>query len=444
MKVKHLVLGIALGAMLGASALATKAQAADSIFVPIFSYRTGPFSVGGIPIANGLHDYFTMLNERDGGIGGVKITAEECETGYDTKKGVECYESIKGKNPTVITPYSTGITLQLIPKAAVDKIPILSMAYGLSAAAVGDKFPWIFNPPATYWDGLSMIFKYIGQKEGGLAKLKGKTIGFIFLESGYGREPIPLLEQFAKEYGFNVKLYSVAGKEMQDQSAQWLSVRRDRPAWMIMWGWGAMNPTAVKRAGENGYPMDRFIGIWWSGSEDDTRPAGAASKGYLSLNFSGIGTNYPAIQDIKKYVVDKGKSQVEKDKFGENYYNRGVYNAVLIAEAIRNAQKITGKKVVIGEDVRRGLESLNISEARLKELGLPNFSSPITGVSCSDHNGHGSAFMQQWDGTKWVKITDWITPMKDKVRPLLQKAADDYVSKATGWPKRTEKCDKTS
>jgi branched-chain amino acid transport system substrate-binding protein len=444
MKVKHLVLGIALGAMLGASALATKAQAADSIFVPIFSYRTGPFSVGGIPIANGLHDYFTMLNERDGGIGGVKITAEECETGYDTKKGVECYESIKGKNPTVITPYSTGITLQLIPKAAVDKIPILSMAYGLSAAAVGDKFPWIFNPPATYWDGLSMIFKYIGQKEGGLAKLKGKTIGFIFLESGYGREPIPLLEQFAKEYGFNVKLYSVAGKEMQDQSAQWLSVRRDRPAWMIMWGWGAMNPTAVKRAGENGYPMDRFIGIWWSGSEDDTRPAGAASKGYLSLNFSGIGTNYPAIQDIKKYVVDKGKSQVEKDKFGENYYNRGVYNAVLIAEAIRNAQKITGKKVVVGEDVRRGLESLNISEARLKELGLPNFSSPITGVSCSDHNGHGSAFMQQWDGTKWVKITDWITPMKDKVRPLLQKAADDYVSKATGWPKRTEKCDKTS
>jgi branched-chain amino acid transport system substrate-binding protein len=444
MKSRLLVLGAAIAAMLGATQLATTAQAQDSVYIPLFTYRTGPFSVGGIPIANGLHDYFTMLNERDGGIGGAKLVIEECETGYDTKKGVECYESTKGKNPAAITPYSTGITLALIPKAAVDKIPILSMAYGLSAAADGQRFPWIFNPPATYWDGLSMIFKYIGQKEGGLAKLKGKTIGFIFLESGYGREPIPLLEQFAKDYGFKVKLYSVAGKEMQDQSAQWLSVRRDRPAWMIMWGWGAMNPTAVKRAAENNFPLDRFIGIWWSGSEDDTRPAGAASKGYLSLNFSGIGTDYPAIRDIKKYVVDKGKSQVAADKFGENYYNRAVYNGVLIAEAIRNAQKLTGKKSVVGADVRRGLETLRLTAARLKEIGLEGFSAPITGVSCADHNGHGSAFMQQWDGKKWVKVSDWITPMKDKVKPLLKQAADDYVSKATGWPKRTEPCDKTS
>ena len=81
------------------------------------------------------------------------------------------------------------------------------MAYGLSASAVGKDFPWIFNPPATYWDGLSMIFKYIGEKEGGLEKLKGKTIGFIFLESGYGREPMPLLEDYAKQYGFTVKEY---------------------------------------------------------------------------------------------------------------------------------------------------------------------------------------------------------------------------------------------
>ena len=444
MKAKHLLLAIACIGLLSATALATKVQAEDSVYVPLFTYRTGPYSVGGIPIANGLRDYLTMLNERDGGIGGAKIIAEECETGYDTKKGVECYESIKNKNPTVITPYSTGITLALIPKAGVDKIPILSMAYGLSAAAVGKDFPWIFNPPATYWDGLSIIMRYIGGKEGGLDKLKGKTVGFIFLESGYGREPLPLLEDFAKQYGFTVKEYSVAGKEMQDQSAQWLAVRRDRPDWMIMWGWGAMNPTAVQEAAKTGYPLDHFIGIWWSGSEDDTRPAGTGGKGYLSLNFSGIGTSYPALQDIKKYVLDKGKSQVEKDKFGENYYNRGVYNAVLIAEAIRNAQKLSGKKSVVGEDVRRGLESLNISESRLKELGLQGFATPITAVNCSDHNGHGSAYMQQWDGAKWVKITDWIAPMKTKVRPLLEQAADDYVSKNTGWPKRTEACDKSS
>jgi branched-chain amino acid transport system substrate-binding protein len=231
---------------------------------------------------------------------------------------------------------------------------------------------------------------------------------------------------------------------MQDQSAQWLAVRRDRPAWMIMWGWGAMNPTAVKRAAETRYPMDRFIGVWWSGSEDDARPAGPDGKGYLSLNLHGVGASYPAIQDIIKHVVDKGKSQVDKSKVGENFYNRGVYNSVLVAEAIRAAQKVTGKKVVVGADVRRGLEALNITEANWKELGFPDFAAPLTSVSCKDHNGHHAAYMQQWDGTKWVKVSDWIMPMKDKVQPLLEEAATDYVTKNTGWPKRTEPCDKQS
>jgi len=444
MKARHVLLGLACAGLVGTAVLASKAQAADEIYVPLFTYRTGPFANSGIPIANGMHDYLTMLNERDGGIGGVKLNIDECETGYDTKKGVECWEQVKGKNPAVIGPWSTGITLQVIPKAAVDKIPILSMAYGLSAAAVGNDFPWVFAPPATYWDGLSVIFRYIGQKEGGLEKLKGKTVGFIFLESGYGREPLPLLHDYAKKYGFTVKEYSVAGKEMQDQSAQWLAVRRDRPAWMIMWGWGAMNPTAVKRAAENGYPMDHFIGVWWAGSDDDARAGGKAAKGYLALNFNGLGSNYPAIQDIKKYVVDKGKSQVDKDKFADNFYNRGVYNSVLIAEAIRGAQKLSGKKVVNGEDVRRGLETLNITDARWKELGFPNFASPLTGISCTDHSGHHAAYMQQWDGEKWVKASDWLEPQKDMVQPLLEAAAKDYVTKNTGWPKRTEKCDKAS
>jgi branched-chain amino acid transport system substrate-binding protein len=437
-----MVLAAALGGAAAVAPLAAGAQ--ESIYVPLMTYRTGPFAGSGIPIANGMADYLTMLNERDGGIGGVKLMIEECETQYDAKKGVECYDQVKAKSPVVVNPYSTAITLQLIPKAAVDKTPILSMAYGLSASADGKNFPWIFNPPATYWDGLSMIVKYIGDKEGGLDKLKGKTIGYIFFDGGYGREPIPLLEQFSKDYGFATKLYPVPAADMQNQSGLWLSVRRDRPDYMIMWGWGAMNPTAVKEAAKINYPMHKFIGTWWSASEDDARPAGADAKGYLALNLNAIGANFPALQDIVKLVVDKGKSQVAKDKVGETFYNRGVYNSVIIAEAIRTAQKITGKKAVSGEDVRRGLESLAITAERWKELGLPEFAAPISGLNCSDHNGHHSAFLQEWDGAKWVKATDWIAPMKDRVRPLLEAAAKDYVSKNAGWPSRTEVCDKGS
>ena len=157
--------------------------AAKGIYIPLFTYKTGPFAGSGIPAGNGMTDYLTMLNERDGGIGGIPLIVEECETGYNTKKGVECYERVKGKNPVVINPWSTGITLQLIPKSRVDKIPVHSMGYGLSAAAVGNVFPWVFNYPSTYWNQASAIIKYIGHQEGGMSNLRGKKDESDFLAS---------------------------------------------------------------------------------------------------------------------------------------------------------------------------------------------------------------------------------------------------------------------
>ncbi|SDR62378.1 amino acid/amide ABC transporter substrate-binding protein, HAAT family [Rhizobiales bacterium GAS191] len=436
---------LAAAILLGAGTLgaASAAFAEDSIYVPLFTYRTGPFSGSGIPVADGMHDYLEMLNQRDGGIGGVKLVIEECETGYDTKKGIECYEAIKGKKPVMVNPWSTGITLPLIPKAAVDKIPILSMAYGLSASAVGETFPWAFNPPNTYWDGLSMILRYIADKDGGLDKLKGKTIGYLYLDAGFGKEPIPMFEAFAKDVGFTLKMYPVAFGDLQNQSSQWLNVRRDKPDYMVMYGWGAMNGTAVKEAARISYPMDKFISIWWP-SEDDARGAGDAAKGFKILNWHATGANFPAIQDILSKVVDKGKSQVaSKDKVGEVLYDRGVYNSMLIAEAIANAQKLTGKKVVTGEDVRRGLETIDLTPDRLKQLGFEGFTGPLQ-ITCRDHNGHRPTFMQAWDGQKWVKVSGDLPSMSDKVMPLAEAAAKDYAEKNAGWPKRSEACDKPS
>jgi branched-chain amino acid transport system substrate-binding protein len=332
----------------------------------------------------------------------------------------------------------------VIPKASVDKLPVFSMAYGLSASADGNLFPWIFNAPATYWDGASAFIRHAADVEGGFDKLKGKKIGLVHLDAPYGKEPIPLLQALAQDYGFELKLYPVPASQMQNQSSLWLDVRRDKPDWIYIQGWGAMNPTAIKEATRIGFPMNRLVGVWWSGGDDDARPAGAEAKGYSSLDINGVGTNYPAIQDIIKYVVDKGKSQVtSKDKVGENLYNRAVLNSALIAEAIRTAQQLTGKKQVNGEDVRRGFENLNITEARWKEMGLPGFASPIH-LSCADHNGHSGISLVQWDGTKWNTAVPSIAPIKDKVLPLINATAEDYVKANAGWPKRTEPCDKSS
>ena len=437
MRLKRLIAGTIMAGTLAGAALPAFA---DELFVPLFSYRTGPYAGSGIPIANGMHDYLAMLNERDGGINGVKIRIEECETGYDTQKGVECYEQVKGDGALVISPYSTGITLQVIPKASVDKIPVLSMAYGLSAAAEGNTFPWVFNPPDTYWDGASAIITDIVRREGGGADaLKGKKIGYIFLDAGYGREAIPLLEQLAGNMGFELLQYPVPGKEMQNQASQWLNIRRDKPDYMVMWGWGAMNPTAVKEATKIRYPMDKFYGVWWSGGNDDAAAGGEAAKGYRTLNFHGVGADYPVIADIKKHIVDAGKSQVDPAKFADNLYNRGVYNSMLIAEGIRRAQELTGKTVIDATDMRAGLENLDITEERLKEMGMEGFALPMK-LSCSDHSGHHKVYVVEWDGKDWQKSGDWFSPDVETVKPLLEKAAQEYVASNAPWPERTEPC----
>ena len=227
MYIRKLGLGIVAAAFMAVpawEAWVTAAQA-DSIFIPQSSYRTGKYSVNGTPFANGFDDYLAMLNARDGGIEGVTIDTEECEFGYSTDKGVECYERFKSKNPVAYTPLSTGVTYKLVPKAPVDKIPVLSSGYGMSAAADGRWFPYVFNFPTSYWSQASAFIRYVGEQEGGLDKLKGKKIGLIFLESGYGREPIPLLKALAEKYGYEFQDFSVPGKEMEKQQAQWR--RRD-------------------------------------------------------------------------------------------------------------------------------------------------------------------------------------------------------------------------
>ena len=145
MTLRYLKIGALAAAALAGPWAVSAASAQDGLYIPTFVYRTGAYAPSGIPIADGFKDYFTLLNERDGGIEGAKVVHEECETSYDTKLGVECYERVKSKNPLVINPYSTGITYALIPKAPVDKIPVLSMGYGRTDAAVGSGPRWVYG-----------------------------------------------------------------------------------------------------------------------------------------------------------------------------------------------------------------------------------------------------------------------------------------------------------
>ena len=399
--------------------------------VTSLSYRTGAYAVNGIPVADGFADYLTLLNERDGGVGGVPIKMIECETGYNTEKGVECYEATKGEGALVYSPLSTGITYQLIPKASADGIPVHSMGYGRTSAANGKVFEWIFNYPATYWDGASIAVNHIMDLEGG--DISGKKIALVYHNSGYGKEPIRTLEDLAKKHGFELSLLAV-DHPGQEQKSQWLQIRRERPDYVLMWGWGVMNQVAIQEAANIRFPMENFIGVWWSGSENDVLPAGDGAHGYKALALANPGADYPIFEDLQKYVYDAGLSAGAGDQHGVVLYNRGMYQALLTTEAIRKAQEMFGVGEITPAQMRDGMEALEITEELMAARGLPDFG-PAFSVSCENHGGSGIAKIQQWDAKaqEWNLVTDWIAADRSIVDPLIEEdsaafAAENNIS----------------
>jgi branched-chain amino acid transport system substrate-binding protein len=391
------------------------AQAKEQFF-PVLSYRTGPYAPNGVPFANGYVDYLKLVNARDGGINGVRIAFEECETGYATDRGVECYERLKGKGPTGATafhPLSTGITFAVTDKSFVDKIPIITTGYGRADSVDGSVFGWNFPLGGTYWDAADILVQHVGKKEGGLDKLKGKKIALVYHDSPYGKEPIALLQERAKMHGYQLLLLPVTHPGVE-QKATWLQIRQQRPDYVFLWGWGVMNSTAIKEAVATGYPREKMYGVWWSGAEPDVEPAGAGAKGYNSLVFFAPAGKGRVHQDMMKYVYDKGQGSGKKEDVGEVLYNRGLGAALVTVEAVKRAQTRYGKKPLTGEQVRWGFENLALDAAAIKRLGFEGFMTPVS-TSCVDHAGGRSAMIHTWDGKEW------------KVQPGTQYEADQSI-----------------
>lgn len=411
------------------------AQAKEQFF-PVLVYRTGAYAPNGAPWANGYVDYLKLVNAK-GGINGVKVSWEECETGYATDKGVECYERLKGKHggATMFQPLSTGITFALTEKAPIDKIPLVTSGYGRSESADGGVFKWNFPLVGTYWVAADVLVQHLGQKEGGLAKLKGKKIALVYHDSPYGKEPIPILQTRSRMHGFELQLLPVTHPGVEQKST-WLQIRQARPNYVILWGWGVMNSTALKEAVATGYPREKIYGGWWSGAEPDVKDVAAGAKGYNALALQhGAEFNAKVTQDVLALVHGKGQGTGPKDEVGQVLYMRGLTAAMLSIEGVRRAQERFGKgKVMNGEQARWGYENLALDQKKLDALGLAGVMRPIS-TSCADHMGANWARIHTWDGTKWQFTSDWLQADESLLKPMVKAAADKYAAEK-GIPRR--------
>ncbi|WP_210544035.1 ABC transporter substrate-binding protein [Rhodoferax sp. PAMC 29310] len=424
MKIRHIVL-----AGLVASASAGAFAQAKEQFFPVLSGRTGPVAPNATPWANGHNDYMKLVNAR-GGINGVKTLVEECETGYATDRGVECYERLKNKNggATVFQPLSTGITFALTEKVAADKISLITSGYGRSDSADGGIFKWNFPLIGHYWVAGDTVLQHIGKKAGGMDKLKGKKIGVAYHDSPFGKELLPILQERAAQYGFTLQLLPVAAPGVE-QKATWLQVRREQPDYMILQTWGVMTGTAIKEAQAVGYSREKMFGTWWSGAEPDLKDVGEGAKGYSAVMMQhGAEPQSAVVKDIMDKVHSKGEGAGPKDEVGSVLYMRGVVGAMLATEGVRAAQERFGKgKVMNGEQARWGYENLNLTQAKLDALGFKGVMRPVS-TSCADHMGSAWTRVHTWDGSKFVWASDWLQADDQVIRPLVKASADKYAA----------------
>jgi branched-chain amino acid transport system substrate-binding protein len=418
-----------------------QAQAKEQYF-GIPSYRVGPFAAGGTGFFGGIIDYLQYVNIKEGGVNGVQMTWAECETEYNAARGVECYQRLLKKGDqqmTIFEPLATPIAYGVLNRVDDDKVVLTQYGYGRSDAADGTVFPWVFSTMTSYWSQASAIMNWIATKEGGVANLKGKKIAHLHLDSAFGREPLPVLNRLAKEWGFELISIPVAAPGIE-QSAQWLRIRQERADWVISWGFGAgMNSTAITNAARINFSREKMVGVWWAGSEEDVLPAGDAAKGYFAAANVPSGKQFPLVQDIEKVVYGAGKGNLADPKrLGNIYWNRGVTAGIFWVEAVRNGQRIANKRgqPLNGDEMRAGFEALNLTPARLKELGIEGML-PSFRLSCSDHEGAGVVKIIQWDGAKWNTVTpDWVSSDRKMIREMVEESAAKYAVEQKITPRK--------
>jgi branched-chain amino acid transport system substrate-binding protein len=135
-----------------------------------------------------------------------------------------------------------------------------------------------------------------------MEQLKGRKITHVYLDDGYGRETIPILDHQVAQYDFTVQHLAVKPPGL-DQKATWLRVKVAQPDWVILRSTGgAMTPTALKEAAQVGVPRDKMVGNRVLCSEQGMVPAGEAAIGFICASFLGTGQHFPLIQEMLQYV----------------------------------------------------------------------------------------------------------------------------------------------
>ena len=402
---------LAVGSLL--TAAPSHAQSKSEIVIGVQCDRTGPTQIVGTVLCPAFHDYIALVNSR-GGVDGHPIKAIEIDHEYKVPPAVESYERHKKEGAVTMAVYGTPQIYALTAKLTEDRIPGTSPGFGSAAAADGARYPFIFPIAATYWSQGAAAVDFVKKQLGG--NLKGKKIAYIFYDNPAGREPIEVIEDLATKEGFQLKTFAVPppGVEM---GAQVLDIaQRFRADFVIAHLFGGAPSVSIKEFKRVGYPLRKVVSFVWGAAEANIDGAGgfAVAEGYYAMQFAGVGTDYPVLNEIRDMYKKQGK-EPPKEMASTVFYNRGVLIAALHVEAIRNALKAKPDGKLTGNDTKAGFE-------KISNFTLGGLVPPLK-ITATDHEGGGLVQIWQVKGGKFEKVTDWFAAYQDVVGKHIKEAA---------------------
>src|SRR5262252_1788734 len=402
---------VAAGSLL--TAAPSHAQSKGEIVIGVQCDRTGPTQIVGTVLCPGFHDYIALVNSK-GGVEGYQIKALEIDHEYKVPPGIEAYERHKKEGAVTMAVYGTPHIYAMAAKLTEDRIPGTSPGFGSAAAADGVRYPYIFPIAATYWSQGAAAVDFVKKQLGG--NLKGKKIAYIFYDNPAGREPIEVLEDLSGREGFQLKTFAVPppGVEM---GAQVLDIaQRYRPDFVIAHLFGGAPAVSIKELKSKGYPLRKVIALVWGSAEVNIEAAGGfgVAEGYYTMQFAGVGQDYPVLNEIREMYKKEGKP-VPKEMASSVYYNRGVFQAAVHVEAIRNALKAKPDGKITGVDTKAGFE-------KISNFTLGGLVPPLK-ITSTDHEGGGLVQIWQVKGGKFEKVTDWFSAYPDVIAKHTKEAA---------------------
>jgi branched-chain amino acid transport system substrate-binding protein len=410
---KTAVLTLALGAAAGLCLASPAAAQQKEVLIGMQCDRTGATQITGVVLCPAMHDYYDLINA-GGGVEGYTIKADEIDNEYKVPQAVEAYQRQKQEGAVLMTLYGTPMTVALNQRLEEDKIATTSPGFGIAAAADGSRYPYLFPIAATYWSQGAAAVEFVKTKLGG--NLKGKKIAYIYYDNPAGKEPLPIVEELQKQEGFELRTFAVPPPGVE-VGAQVLDItQRYRPDFVIAHLFGRSPAAAIKAFKSNGYPLSKVVGLVWASSEADIDAAGGfgVAEGYHAMQFAGAGDDYPVRQQIKAMYKKTGREPLDLMDKNTVYYNRGLLQAAIHVEGIRNALKANGGKPPTGTDIKNGLE-------QIRGFTLGGLVPPLE-ITPTDHEGGGWVQVFQVKGGKFVKETDWFRAFRDVVEHALKTA----------------------